>query len=561
MFNIKEFYKARKRLFENQNNIHTLSDLENYLSDLDLVCANERSSEIADLLLPLLELAKPFNNNQALFELNWQYFQQTYYYVKNLDKTIATTTTMKELAKNINNVKNSSRIYQAESLVLQIQGDIEEANKLMRQAYLVIQHHEHAHPEEYYRALYSYTHFSFSKDGNLLDDSIQNMERCLSHYSKSHSMRGLIAVIHNLLVFYLYLGTEKSIDDLIKWVLSNNQIQNNLLSNLSISLNLHIGMSYSIRNQLEQATYYLLKAHSEIEKQKLQKEMMYEYTVILKFLSRSHAYLGNFNQSYDLLVELATFMEDPYVALNFFERGKKIFSISSYYTLLFIFVQLDLNIESIKDEKLKRIHEYIQASMSQSQVSKELLLDSSDNKIESDLIENKERTDTDEISIVLYQLLLTHRPYKSPEKNAKVIEKIRLFAFEPLYADILLGKILISMGNYEKFKEITIKLKEGTTDTKAPILKIWRDFFVLLNEYIENPDKNEVVTELEKLILHCKESNFIKMSEEIQMYHRLISSTRTISQFSQKVKQTVFLDIYDNQSKKMVLEYLEKKQL
>jgi len=558
MFDVKEFYKARKKLFENQNSIHTLSDLENYLSDLDLVCANERSSEITDLFLPLLELAKPFNNNQALFELNWQYFLQTYYYVKNLDKTVSIVTTMKELSNNINNVENSSRIYQAESLVLQIQGDIEEANKLMYQAFLVIQHHEHTHPSEYYRALYSYTHFSFSKEGNLLDDSIQNMERCLSYYSKSNSMRGLIAVIHNLLIFYLYLGNEKNIDDLIKWVLTNNQIQNNLLSNFSISLNLRIGMSYSIRHQLEQATNYLLKAHSEIVKQKLQKEMMYEYTVILKFLSRSYAYQGNFNQSYDLLVELATFMEDPYIEPNFFERGKKIFSISSYYTLLFIFVQLDLNIESIKDEKLKRVYEYIKASMNQSQISKELLLDSSDNKVEADLLVNREKIDTDEISIVLYQLLLTHHPYKSPGKNAKVIEKIRSFAFEPLYADILLGKILISMGNYEKFKEITIKLKEETTDTKTPILKIWRDFFVLLNEYIENPNKNEVVTELKKLVIYCKESNFIKMSEEIQIYHRLISSARTISQFSQKVKQTVFLDIYDNQSKKMVLEYLEK---
>lgn len=62
---------------------------------------------------------------------------------------------------------------------------------------------------------------------------------------------------------------------------------------------------------------------------------------------------------------------------------------------------------------------------------------------------------------------------------------------------------------------------------------------------------------MEKLEEYCRVNNFMKMEEEITLYRRLISSTRTINQFTNKIKQTAFMDIYDNQSKKVVIEYLK----
>ena len=49
------------------------------------------------------------------------------------------------------------------------------------------------------------------------------------------------------------------------------------------------------------------------------------------------------------------------------------------------------------------------------------------------------------------------------------------------------------------------------------------------------------------------------MEEEIKMYHRLISSTKTINQFTDKIKQTAFMDMYDKESRRMAMEYLESK--
>ncbi|MHA1202939.1 MAG: hypothetical protein ACTSQ4_10520 [Candidatus Heimdallarchaeaceae archaeon] len=559
MFNIEEFYKARERLFENQDNIHTLPDLKNYLSDLNIVCANERSSDLANLLSVFIELAKTFNDDNILFELYWEYFFQTYYFVKELKKTEKIVDELRLIAKRTNCINHLSIVYQAESLVKQLLNKKSDAINLMNKSLTLIESMKDVYPLTYYRALYSHTYF-LSQEQHRYTETIENIENCLAYYSNSNSMRGLMLVIHLLLKIYTFTGKEKSIEDLLQWVLNNDQIQNNLLHSHSISLNCKIGISYTIRNKLDDAIDYLEKAYSKVNEQNLQNDMMYEYTDILRFLSRCYAYQGKFQLAYDLLVDLANFMEDEYVKSNYYARGKKYIFVSSYYTLLFIFIQLDLNIENVKNEKLREIYEYTNSLLNKSKVSEKLILSvfSEDKNIQEIFHDNIDESET-EISIILRQLLLTHVPYKNQEKNIPTIEKLRKYAIEPLYADILLGKILISMGNYDKFKEIVNRIVRETTETKAPILKIWRDFYVLLDTYLDDPNNKDIVEELVRLEEYCRKNNFVKMEEEIQMYHRLISSTKTINKFSDKFKQTAFMDIFDIESKRMAIEFLDSK--
>lgn len=557
MFDVKEFYKARKRLFENQNRIHTLSDLRKYLEDIDLVCTNERSTEIANLLSSLIEVAKTFKDSQVLFELYWQYFLQTYYYVKQLNETESTIDNMKLNAERVKKVGQTSRIFQAESLINQLKGNTKDAIDWMYKALKAIETHKEDYPEIYFSALYAHSHFSFLQ--NQYSSKIEvNMEKCLKYYSKSYNIRGLNVVIYQLLKLYLHSGNVEKIENLLEWIFEKEQIHKRMLDNHLISLYWFLGTMNTIRNKLDHAIEYLNEAYSKIKEQQLQQEKMYEYTDILKFLSRCYAYQGKFQLAYDLLIELASFMEDKNVKLNYFARGKWYIFVSSYYTLLFIFIQLDLNIEDVKDEKLRRIYEHTNSLLSKSKISEELISSAfSDDKSIQEIFGNNIDESETEVSIILQQLLLTHVPYKNQEKSVQTIEKLREYAVDPLYADILLGKILISMGNYDKFRKIVNKIVRETTETKAPILKIWRDFYVLLSNYIDDSDNKNVIEALVKLQEHCRNNNFIKMEEEIKMYHKIILYSETINQFTDKIKQTAFMDMYDKESRRMAMEYLE----
>ncbi len=559
MFDIKEFYKARAKLFENQSKIHTLYDLRTYLKDIDLVCINEKSSDLTDLILALIEVAKQFKDYQALFELYKQYFFQTYYYVQEMNKTEKIVHEMRSIAERTKSTNQLSIVYLAESLVKQLKNEKEEAIILLDESSKLIENLENDYQSTYYRILYSHTYFTFREYHNY-SDAIDSMEKCLDYYSQSNNMRGLILSIHQLLKFYTYARNEKKVEDLLLWIFNNNQVQDNLLYNHFILLNWYIGISFTIRNKLDYAIEYLEKAYSKVNEQNLQTNMMYEYTDIIRFLSRCYAYQGKFQQSYDLLVELVNFMEHDYVSTNYYQRGKRYISISSYYTLLFIFVQLDLDVDTITDKGLKKVFEYTKSILNSSIISNEIILTTfSDDKNIIDIIQNQKAANEDEISIALHQLLLTHTPYQNPERNINKIQAIRHFSIDPLYADVLLAKILISMGKHDKFKELVKEIDEKTTDTKTPILKIWRDFFILLSKYIDNLNSKETTTNLEELADLCRNNNFIRMEEEIRLYHRLIASTNTINKFTEKIRQTAFMDIYDKQSKDMVLEYLEEK--
>ena len=306
-----------------------------------------------------------------------------------------------------------------------------------------------------------------------------------------------------------------------------------------------------------EAIELITKAHKKIADSNIKFNMMYEYTEIIRLLSRCYAYIGDFQQSYDLIMELLSFMEEDSVKRNYFEYGYKRLQFNSYYTLLFIFAQLDLNITEIHDKNLQKIHRDVKSLLEKSNLSKNLLLDTSlDEKQMRDLLETESKNPL-ELYVSLYQHLSSIEPYSVSEKTIDNIKIIRDFTHNPLYADVILGKIYLSIGKYTEFKNLVEKIKNTEFNSEIPILKLWVDLLVLLNQYLENPNDDTLFDRFNSLEYICKENNFRRMLDEVRLYRLLIKSTKTVNDFSERFKQTAFIDVYNNQSKRIVYEYLE----
>ena len=80
MLDIEDFQKIRKNVFEYQNSLHDIISDKNYLSDLKIVCANEKSSEVTKLLRTIIDELKEKLDINYLFTIYWLYYLQTYYY-------------------------------------------------------------------------------------------------------------------------------------------------------------------------------------------------------------------------------------------------------------------------------------------------------------------------------------------------------------------------------------------------------------------------------------------------------------------------------------------------
>ena len=69
MLDIEEFKRKRKNLFEKKDQIKTQKDLQEYFSDLELVCLNESSSDLINLFPSIIEKAKKVGNDDILFNI------------------------------------------------------------------------------------------------------------------------------------------------------------------------------------------------------------------------------------------------------------------------------------------------------------------------------------------------------------------------------------------------------------------------------------------------------------------------------------------------------------
>ncbi len=558
MLDIGEFHKIRKKVFVNKDKIHTLSDLQEYYLDLEVICFNERSPELTELLKQTMEIAKQKKNDEILFKLCWLYFLQTYYYVKRIKRTEEIVETMRKIASISKDVEQRAIILNAESLLFQINNENEKSIQKITEALNLLSPFKEEFPETYYGTLYSNTVFT-TLVGRNYETAISNMEECLSYYHKtSFNSLGLIYVINLLQRYYFLSNQEKKVDELVHWVFQEQQIQNKIIDRHYISLYWYSGTIATKRYRLEEAIKYLHNAYSRIVKNSIELESMYEYTDIVRLLSRCHALQGQFQKAYDLLIELLDFIEKDTVKENFFERNIKTMYFSSYTTLMYIFAQLDLDLSVLEDSKLKNIYDRTRDILAKTQLSKTLLLETSFDESGIKIMLETEKQDAQvETNFLIHQLLVTQKPYFTDEDTVAKIQTIKEYAYEPFYGDVLLGKIYLAMGKQKKFLEIVEKMKNKKEKIRVPILKIWLEFFTLLEEHVSDPKNPQTLRKLEKLEERCTDKNLNRMVEEIQLYQTLISSTRVIEKTENKFQQVAFLDVFNEQQKKIVMEYLQ----
>ncbi len=560
MLESEEFHNVRSRLFKNLNDINSQSKLDFFVKDLGIISANERSPDIVNLVRSAIEKAKSLSSDMQFFTLYWIYFQQTYHYAQQIDQTKDLVTKMKETAAQDDNVEQQAIIFSAESIISQSEGSIKEAIKLIEKAEEILRPYKLDYAEIYYSILYAFTVFKYLEDLDYVR-SINNMNECFFYYYKqSNNTLGMIKSLALLLRFYTFSGQEEKTNELLKWIFIEEKIQEKIIASQSVLLYRHAGTISSMLYKTSDVIYYLEYAYKKITEEYLIFEMMYEYTYTLRLLGRYYAFQGKFQESYDLLVELTDFMEQEDVKPNYAERNRKNVYYNSYYTLLFIYSQLDLDIENVKDEGLKKLHEYTRKIVDNTKISQNLLKEGNlgETNLE-ELMRSEGDKSKEELYLIIHQVLFTQKPYIDSDQKEEKMITLRNYVNDPSYVDIYLAKIYLAKGNFIKFHRSVDIFVNHTLDTKEPILKIWREIFILLAKYLRNPKDQTVVAELYKLEKHCKDHNFNKIAEEINIYHRLIISKRAISNLEERFKQTAFIDVFNEESKKLVLEYLDKK--
>lgn len=558
MLDTEEFQRAKKRILENKRFLHDLSFLENYIDDLELVCTNERSLELASVLNSIFINIDDIESEDLRLKILNLYFQQIYYYEQNLNEVKQILKRMESIAAKSQNVEHLAYVSLSKSLVKRLVGLVKDSNSLISDAMSTIEIKREQYPDTYYRILYTFSIFSWMNNKNHLE-VIKNVEKCVKYWHSNQNTLPMITGIFRLLRYYSFLGKKEKFKQLIYWVFEEERMQDSILDSHFALLYSFVGRVFAIRSRIDEAIHFLSDAYNRVKESSSQKTKMYEYIEILKLLCRCYAFQGKFQLSYDTLMEFLNFIESDFVKQNYQGIKMKRLYFGAYYTLLFIFAQLDINIENIEDEKLRKIHNYTKTLIENSNLSEELLFDNTLDEQHLNEIKIKKRTNLDEFNLLIHRQLLSLEAFTATDKTIDNLRLIRDYVYNPLYADIVLGKIYVSIGNFEEFREVVLKISAQEDQADTPVLKLWIKLFKLLKRYLENPANKEVLEEFGDLAIFCKNNNFIKMAEEVNLFLKLITSTKAIDSLVDKFQQTAFADIYDKQSKQMVVEFLDSK--
>lgn len=558
MLEIAEFRKKRSYIFKHREDFQDISFIRENLENIKIISANERSIEIIEFLEFILHEIEEEAEDNLLFAIYWMYFIQTYLYEDRIDNTRAILAKMSNIEERNKDFEQKAIVLDAEALLLQLEGKHSESFEKIKQAKDILEPHKHDFPETFYAILYAYTYFRSFEDLEHRKAS-KTMKKCFDYYYKiSNNSLGMSKSLSSLLRFYTFARKRRKADKLLDWTFKKEKIPDRISNTQAILLYLFAGTISAFRYKIEDALIYLEQVYNRIKDNKLQNEMMYEFSSALRLLSRFYAFQGNFPKSYELITELAAFIREDFIKRNFNEKNKKKLYFSSYYTLIFIYSQLDLDIENVQDKELRNLYHYINNELSKTKIPSDILEkeDYDQNKLNG-LLQDEKTKDEEDISFVLHHIISKHESYLTPEDFEDKIYSLRDYVYNQYYLDILLAKIYLSKGNFEKFQQIIKKLETPSSEEQDPTIIIWKEVFSLLLEYIKKPSKKNIQSELNKLIERCKKNNYRRMVEEISLYHKLISSKRTVDNVQEKFKQTAFMDVFSDESKSMLFDFLD----
>ena len=107
MLDIEELQRKRKKIFDNRKNISSIVELKEYISDLEIVSANEKSDEIANLVEELISNIETIADRDSYFKLYLILFMQIYYFESKLHESEYLLKRMKIIADETKDIEKN----------------------------------------------------------------------------------------------------------------------------------------------------------------------------------------------------------------------------------------------------------------------------------------------------------------------------------------------------------------------------------------------------------------------------------------------------------------------
>ncbi|MHA1302537.1 MAG: hypothetical protein ACTSPI_02400 [Candidatus Heimdallarchaeaceae archaeon] len=559
MIDPDDYYKIKKYVIENYNKIKNETDIIDIIEKLQIIDYNERSIEITSIAEKFHDKVKERLDNESLFMLKNILFLQRWLYPNKLDLNEQLLKEMLNIALELKNKLLMAICNRNEALLLRLKGKTKQAFEKIKKAYSISKEYRNLpkDKEEYVIFIdftYSYVIFNFDMHKEI--NFLELIDECIGYYYNSYKNRAYVSAITLKLFYYARTGQREQGNQLVRY-LEDEKIHLKLTLDQKRLFFYRVGKYFYLTYQLNKAEEYLELVYQLFKETGIRSEDSYIYIAIINFLARNSAFKGDLDKAIEFLKETYTFLQankEELVKRTYDYENLRIFS-----TFHFVLYHMNKDTKKFQEERFAQILEDITNIADNFFFQGEHLL-----TIEAEQFDKLyyDRIETAEEILELFFLREHGLNYREKIKqlNEKISQKENTIEYR-LYNRLQYCKLLLSLGVFKDFHSILNEVREDIEKTEIVFLKLLFELYDIIDFYLKDREENKekALNKLTTLEKSCNEKNMFKLTDEIEMYKTLISSKVLADKYEEQFKYVAYYNIYEEESKKAVLDFLKQK--
>ncbi|MCK4252954.1 MAG: hypothetical protein KAX32_00700, partial [Candidatus Heimdallarchaeota archaeon] len=375
---------------------------------------------------------------------------------------------------------------------------------------------------------YSYAVGEWTEERNL--SSAKMLEDCMIFFRKREHYSSEINAATFLANIYSKTNQKDELFNIVQEIMGNDILFQYYPKYVLGRFHHLLGLMFLSRGDKELAEMHLFSSTQLFKRFSHTSNYIYDYLSGLSILARIYATSGKLDRVHDILTELKEIVDegDLYQKLSkqFVNSLVSSITITQFYMSFHRRNNYNLDFRGEVRNLLLRYQNFILLP----EMLTELMVYSG---IEIEELSNlkKEKLPNNFLKRVIDFLLALQNPDVSSTeeriKNASIILDISpgntvKEEFGRIFGDMILSKLYLSSGRYEKFKS-TMKKYIFKTDKITNIsLRIMAESMEAIYKFLQSDKAEKAIERLSEIISECEEKNLTRMGDEVKAFRQML---------------------------------------
>lgn len=490
------------------------------INELRILCANEKSKDVLELVDGVLEYSKSSSDLKLVVDLYELKIKQLYHFKENLPLVEELLEEMSQIATKINYIEGLALSFQIKGYIELLKGNRERSNYEFSQAVELLRNSIQADSYAYNMCNYSY---AVSKWLSCRDFSVVSiLENSAEYFHLNYYYHGFAMALGILIIIYMQTQNKKRMMKLIRKILSGRELLLKAPKEIQSMIHYFIGIGHELNLNLDEAKKHLLESQAILRP--IYNKSIYSgyYITALSYLASTYALQGELESAHKQMKEVDELIEEGIATRNLDsfskEQMKHIFNLTKFY--IFSRIQ-NFRIEDFQ-VLVQTIFDNVRRFQSNAIIFCEFLLNANLTKEQLIEIRNLNNPSTKRVEHIINFLIektttideneVMH--YTSKLKRRPVED--RMTFTEKAFADLLAAQEYYKINRFAEISPLLRKYENQLHKIEVLEMRVFMEAFIQVGAYKNGDSLGPALQYM--AIKKCRQYGFSRLEYKLSDY-------------------------------------------